>query len=265
MAVVFLIGGTGNQLFSFAASNPNDKFSTLFLSNFVRRSMGWTIHENIMTYTKPSLPIHLFALIALCIDILLVHVLQLSLFTTFDTRKIKKNAQKKELVRIGYFQEFAPKRSVSELCREFKKKNETGRIVLHIRGGDLKKLENTGNNRYGMLTASYFNSAINYTSKRLAKPHKGPMKILILTDDIKHVMSLNITVPNEVTYEVKSCSLRETMELAVCAEWFVSSNSTLAYWIVQIRDGFNCIAPLPFQKDRDWVFPEETVRLDASY
>lgn len=265
MAVTFLIGGTGNQLFEYASSEERDKMSSFFLNSGLRRVLRWTDHEQIIKFQGPSLLAHLVALLVLFIDVILAKLLRFSLLTHFDTRILKISPSIATFVRVGYFQEFPEKRSLEPIVHQIAPNSKKGTIVLHIRGGDLLALEQSGNNVYGLPSASYYQNAIKVACDRIAANGATLNSIIVLTDDIEYASSFNLDVESAPRAEILHLDLKATFEVALGADWFVSSNSTMSYWLTRLRQGKNCIAPKPFQKRTDFDLPNSVVRLEMSY
>lgn len=265
MAVVFLIGGTGNQLFSYAASEVDDPVSTLLLRKDVRQILGWTQHEQVLQFAHPALLEHFCALTVLCLDLILAKFFRLTLFTELDTQRLKISPRLKTLARLGYFQIAPERRSLSPLARQIAPVTEPGLIALHIRGGDLLELERAGKNVYGLLDSTYFNASIHVACVSMAREGRTPTRLLVLTDDPKFAASMDFSAYGVPKAEIQHAPLSETLARAVGAEWYISSNSTLSYWIVRLRDGQRSIAPQPFQKRYDYDLPIATQRLAVTY
>lgn len=260
MAVLFLIGGTGNQLFSYVASEERDAVSTLFLSTTFRKIVGWTQHEQVLTFERPNFTQHILALFALCIDLVLARLLKISLFTQFDTRSLQIEPRTFTLARLGYFQKAARRRSLDPLGRQIAPSTKKGTIALHVRGGDLLKLQKTGDSTYGVLEENYYHASV--ASIFL---ENVPKRIIILTDDPEYAATFDFSFKGVSEAEIKHEPLKATLEQAVGAEWFVSSNSTMSYWIVCLRGGKNSFAPHPFQKRHDYDLPTNTQRIEVDY
>lgn len=261
MSVVFLIGGTGNQLFAYAASHPRDTFSLFFLRRPVRRILGWTSHEQVLRYPGPGPVGHGLAFLALCLDIPLAALTGKSLFSTLDTRKIKARPMMFECARMGYFQQAEERRDVAELAAQIAPVSKPGRIVLHVRGGDLLALERVGQNAYGILDGRYYRAGITRALSDLAHRGQPATGLLVLTDDPDHAGTLDLAVDGAPAPDIRACPLGETLSLAVGADWFVSSNSTLSYWVLRLRQGRRSVAPQPFQRRGDYPLPETCLRV----
>lgn len=261
MSVVFLIGGTGNQLFAYAASDPKDTFSEIFLHRAVRRTLRWTLHEQVLHYPRPNMLMHGFALLVLAVDTILAALTGLSLFSTLDTRRIKARPLLFEIARLGYFQQAPERRDVGELADQFPPVIEAGQIVLHVRGGDFLVSEGAGESAYGVLGQRYYRAGIAVALADLARREQPTSRILVLTDDVGHASALDLVVEGGQPAEIRNCPLGETLSIAVGADWFVSSNSTMAYWILRLRKGLRSVAPQPFQRHRDYLLPDDCVRI----
>jgi hypothetical protein len=265
MAIIFLIGGTGNQFFQYAASAPEDVFSGFFLDPVVRRALKWTNHEQSLHFPWAPKSLQVLALITLALDVLLARLFGFSLFSTLDTRSLKMRPSVVELNRFGYFQDAPERRDFAELARQISPAFHKGRIVLHIRGGDLVTIDREGRNVYGMLDREYFIAALKRAKEAIPSESAGAVVRLVVTDDPDYAASLDLGSDSNEPVNIQCLPLGETLALAVGADWFVASNSTMSYWIVRLRGGKNCIAPKPFQKRWDYDLPDKTTRLAVEF
>lgn len=257
MAIVFLIGGTGNQLFTYSSSEENDKMSTFFLSPMVRKLLRWTNHEQILTFEKPNVVHHSVALLCLLCDSALSVIFKISLFTEFDTRSIKKFPLLYRVASVGYFQQSARRRDLGEIANQFKTSPEPGLTVVHVRGGDLLKIRDTQSDVYGQLTSKFYCAAID------SIPQEHRQRLTVVTDDVPYAKS--IFEGQSIELNIISLDLQSTIGVSLAADYFISSNSTLSYWIACMREEMETIAPLPFQKRHDFDFPENVSRLKADW
>lgn len=265
MQVTFLIGGTGNQLFQFATAPAEAEMSTFFLRRQVRGFFGWTQHEQIIKYEEPSTIKLMISLTILVFDLILAKMAKISLFTELDTRMLKLPAKIKPLVRLGYFQRSKIIRNLKPLSQQIAPNPEYGTIALHVRGGDILALERMGRNEYGMLKSAYYCEAIAKARDFMISQGRPPAKLLILTDDPNYAATLNINVKGVPQGEILSISLNDTFACATSAECFISSNSTMSYWIVKLREDKWSVAPYPFQKRREYDLYGEVKRINVSY
>lgn len=265
MQVTFLIGGTGNQLFQFATANEKSSVSTLFLGSKFRKALNWTDHEQLFSYKEASLILTIFALVLMCVDFAFLKVANVTIWTHFDTRKLKSQALWHPAVRLGYFQSETVQRNIGELAKQIPYQTAEGAIALHIRGGDLLALEREGRNQYGLLDAAYYRKSVAVARDAIGKHGRAPTSLLVLTDDPDYASRVDLDVEGVPKPNILSVPLKQTMSRALGAEWFVSSNSTMSYWIIQLREGRSSIAPLPFQKRGDYNFNDGTDRLPAPY
>jgi hypothetical protein len=262
MSIVFLIGGTGNQLFQYAASSPDDRMSTLFLKPVIRRILGWTQHEQALRYEEARIVYQAFALVVLVLDLVLVKLTGRCLFTSLDARRLKASPVLVELVRLGYFQKDPERRSLESLAHQIAPVAQEGLIVLHIRGGDLLKIERAGNNVYGLLSRDYYLEGL---AEALRELHQTSVRVRVLTDDPEYASTFDLLIDGVPEPEILCSTLMETLEQATGADWFISSNSTMSYWIVRLRGGVRSIAPKPFQKRQDYDLPDETRLLKVDF
>ncbi|MEL7199440.1 MAG: hypothetical protein AAGL10_14105 [Pseudomonadota bacterium] len=265
MQITFLIGGTGNQFFQFATSRPDAKMSTVFLQQSVRKILGWTQHEQVINYDGAGLFKTALAFAILGFDIALAKIAKVSLFTEFDTRGLKLEPKISPIVRLGYFQEAQVTRSLAEIGRQIAPTPQQGLLAMHVRGGDLLRLEQAGKNEYGMLDNSYYRSGIEKVRDKLASEDRNAAEVLVLTDDPEYAATQNFSIDGMPEPVIKRVPLKETLALAVGAEWFISSNSTMSYWIIQLREGQRTFAPQPFQKRRDYDVHTAAQRVRFEY
>ena len=265
MAVVFLIGGTGNQLFQYATAGPNDVFSTWFISPLFRRFMNWTPHEQLVAYPPVKSYLAAIALLVLALDLVATGLFTVSFFSSLDTRKTKAKPILFEFVRLGYFQHERQIRTLEPVAKQIGSRAKKGLIVIHVRGGDILELERLGMNNYGLLTTKYYLDALSRGIEYLQSKDRSEISVQVLTDDAEYAKSFDFPMDHCVDFSIKQCSLREMMSEAIGAEYFVSSNSSLAYWVIRLRDDLNCVAPRPFQKFKDYEFADGVVRLGVNY
>lgn len=261
MAVIFLIGGTGNQLFQYARSKEHDKFSTLFLSRPVRAMLGWTQHEQLFKFPAPSIVSSIIALIILCIDLGLAKLFRISLFSTLDLRSLKMVPKCTEFVFVGYAQDLGDRnfRDFSQLRQQIVGQGRIHpyQVVMHVRGGDILANERAGGNTYGLLTSEYYKRALNEA------PKTG--QILVLTDDVLYANTIVNDLAMDREFIVRREPLAITFELALSAKFFVSSNSTMSYWLLRLRGSAPGAAPIPFIKRGDMPLPESVARISLNY
>lgn len=265
MQITFLIGGTGNQLFQFATSKQNSEMSTIFLNPKVRKILKWTQHEQVIEYDEAGAFKTALALALLAVDSFLAKAAKFSLFTTFDTRGLKVSARLAPIVRLGYFQDTQVQRSLAQIGRQIAPESQEGLVAMHVRGGDLLALERAGKNEYGMLDDSYYRAGIETARKQLDAHGRTVQELLVLTDDPEFAATQDFAMENVPEPAIKRVPLKETLSRAIGAEWFISSNSTMSYWIVQLREGQRSIAPQPFQKRREYDLPDAARRLVMNY
>lgn len=265
VSVVFLIGGTGNQLFQYAASAPTDKFSCFFLQAPVRQILKWSDHEQVITFPTAPWYSQGLSLIVLFLDLMLARLFHISLFTTLDLQHCKIAPRLGELCRYGYFQNSPERRDLSEIAAQISPEIQKNRIAVHVRGGDLLQIEKAGQNIYGMLGRDYFLDSLNQAKSALLEEHTGNFNLVIVTDDPDYAGTLKLGLPETGPVEIMNLSLGDTLAIALGADWFVASNSTLSYWIVRLRSGHRSIAPRPFQKRRDYILPDKTTRISVDF
>lgn len=265
MAIVFLIGGTGNQFFQYAASAPDDIFSGFFLKSWVRRRLNWTDHEQAIDFSWAPLHIQTLALVLLAFDLFVARLFRFTLFSTLDLRHLVSVPLLYEINRLGYFQNAPERRALAELGNQISPNSKQDCIAVHIRGGDLLEIESRGENIYGMLKRKYFVKALELANNKLSVDKNADLDLVIITDDLEYSETLDLDTVLQGRFENISVPLKETIQIAIGADFFVASNSTLSYWIIRLRNGKNCVAPKPFQKRYDFKLPLATHRIEVEY
>ena len=262
MATVFLMGGVGNQLFQYVSSDEKDRFCTLFLNNGVRRLLGWTQHEKVLRYPQSSLPSQILACLVLFIDLFLAKLVGRTLFSRLNTMKMETEPLFFEYVRFGYFIGSSERRSLDPIMPQIASVEEEGLIAVHVRGGDFLPVEDL----CGRLDRDYYCKGVTMGYESLVAKGCMDIRVLVLTDDPHYAATLNIAVKGLPAPEIKLIPLDAMLARSVGADWFVSSNSTLSYWIIRLRKGVGSVAPQPFQRICDFSFPQEAAhRLPVDY
>lgn len=261
MSVVFLIGGTGNQLFQYASAGSSDRFSTFFLRSDVRRIFKFTDHEQLFDFPRPAVGAEMVALFILLFDWALFKIFRRTLLSTFDLRGNKIStpmlAQK---VRLGYFQKDKIRRDVSQLLPQLRAglKSEQARCCIHIRGGDLKQSYQDADTPYGYLPPEYYRKAL--------EGFKITGEVGVYTDDIEFAQQICTQVPLQCTFQYHTGTLEEMILATSQAEHFISCNSTLSYWIVMLRGTtLASAAPRPFQRRFDMPLSDTVLRIEMAY
>lgn len=184
MAVVFLIGGTGNQLFQFATAGDGDRFSGLFLRPWLCRLLGWTPHPR--AFSLPAAPgwAVATALPVLLADLALARLAGVSLFTDFDNRLSTCRPRLRRLVAFGYFQRRPLRRDLAPI-RAALEGAPPGPplpvLAIHVRGGDLRSAGRMATHRYGLLPDSYYRRVLARAAEDGAL--QGLREAVIFTDD----------------------------------------------------------------------------------
>jgi len=197
------------------------------------------------------------------VDFLLISSIGISLFTEFDTRGIKARPRLGTLAKIGYFQEMPMRRSLAPLVAQIVAAPGRGVIAIHVRGGDL--LSPAGRATYGIPSDAYYRAGVEIAVAEITQNGGKVEQVIVLTDDPEHAATLDLAVAGAPTPDIMHCELSDTLARALGACWFVSSNSTLAYWIVHFRQGLRCIAPVPFQERRDFRLPAAARRIALAH
>lgn len=253
MAIVYLSGGTGNHLFQFTRAQPEDRFSYAFISPVMNKVLGWTQHERLFDFPKASVLAQVFGLLVLAFDLPLAKLTGRSLFSKLDLRALKAEPLITRLVQFGYFQKLPATRDVQELSEQidsWKIKEGAGhQCAIHIRGGDVLALQASGRNSYGVLAPDYFEQSIVSLGR--------PAKVTIYTNDRDYAEAMIEQIGlSEVQFTIDTGSLDEMIAGCCAADGFVACNSTLSYWVLQLRGAERpSVAPDPFTKDLDIDLP----------
>lgn len=264
MAVVFLIGGTGNQLFQYAHSKEGDRFSNIFLSKPVTKLIGWTRHEKVFDMQPKAFCGGIFWLPLVVLDIVIARTFGRSLVCEFDVRSCRAKPIFAEWVRLGYFLNPLGDRDVTDLnWRTDLDEAETADIVLHIRGGDFK-LREAQEKGLHLLTADYFVSALREAAD-LLKRSLSNSSLLILTDDVEYAAEMAKNFPKVSKLSVEKLGIKESFSSAKEAGVFISSNSTLSFWMTRLRGNALSFAPSPFAENVDLQLPESVQRVQVDY
>lgn len=262
MAIVFLCGGTGNQLFQFTASRPGDRFSALFLRGPLARLLGWTEHERVVDLPAPAKWREWGALALLLADAALARIADRSLFTRFDLRAIKAEPLCARLQQLGYFQTCAPLRDAEELGHRLVAKAPPADpldIAMHVRGGDVLRLEAEGRNPYGVLPPAYFAAA-------LARYGGEGRRLTVFTDDREHAAALLAAAAPGLSAHIDDGPLTEMLARCIAARTFIACNSTLSWWIVRLRgSAAHSVAPEPFARELPLANPEHVDAIPVRY
>ena len=128
--------------------------------------------------------------------------------------------------------------------------------VIHIRGGDIPNLEASRNIGCGILPPEYYRQAIAFISELIKR------KFLVITNDVVYAKSI---LNNDV--EFQSASLVDDFRAGVFAAYYVSSSSTLSFWIIRCRErqGLPSVLPKPFSKNHNFSFSYVSTEIDVEY
>lgn len=263
VATVFLIGGTGNQLFQYSRSKRQDRFSYAFLDGPLPKILGWTRHERLFDFPKASLLSEIVATVIVPFDLLLGKFFGRTLLTSLDLKAVRSEPLLTPAYRLGYFQRYAASRDVTELATQLAgtEGNEMSdrRVCMHVRGGDVLALEAEGENPYGVLTAGYYREALSGL-----KPDSG---VTVFTNDKRYAKQIIASLADlRLRLEVDDGDLVSMVSGCLKAEIFVASNSTLSYWIAELRgSGKTTYSPQPFTKSLGLVSPPSAKPIHVSF
>lgn len=262
MATVFLVGGTGNHLFQFTRAEPQDRFSYAFLRGPIHRLLGWTEHPRLFEFPKAGIAAQGVAMLVLAVDLVLAKLLRVSLFSRIDLRALKAEPVIKRLVQIGYFQKVPATRPIDDLRPQITAWSEDSvppETAMHIRGGDILAYQQKGRNPYGVLPTDYYRRALEQATMGT--------HVTVFTDDRARASELLKTAgPPGLDYTIDDGSLDDMIAGCAGADSFIACNSTLSYWILQLRGPErHSIAPAPFTASLDIELPGYVEGIPVSF
>lgn len=262
MAVVFLIGGTGNQLFQFSCSFPSDRFSGLFLKGLLPALLNWKQHERIFEYPKATRVQECLALVCLPLEIALSKIFGRTMFSKLDLRFASAEPLFGRLIMMGYFQAEPERRGIGKLRQQVANWPIDGDIPdvsVHIRGGDILDLEMAGCNPYGILPPEYYSMALERSGNL--------ERITVFTDDCDYagqIMSRVAVRPKSV--KIDGSALKVMVAKAFRSGIFIGSNSTLSFWITRLRGpGKVSFCPNPYTRALAFRPPREAETIEVHY
>jgi hypothetical protein len=244
--VIFLIGGTGNNLFQInyayflISQGYNVKINIFFTkNNFISRMLKWSIHPSEITDE-------------VCKDFIVEDRLSFidtfSVFVQFVLFKLHLinirsfNYNFSVLGRVtGYWQSecVLQKLLLDNLNKIYSLKNKGELNVIHARLGDFS-LD-------WRLSIDYYVDAIEASSKR---------EFVLITDSIEFKDEIESKL--SILYVIKSSpnkSAREDFQTILEADLLISSNSTFCYWASQIKPIPKLIYPKYLKRGLAWKFP----------
>lgn len=261
--IVYLIGGTGNQLIQ---QKVNAIFYTdILCSKFISRALGFSYHDrggvqrnfdNIVGYVL--LPLLIFELIVL-------KLFKFTFFTRVDLNSLGVFQPKICLLNIGYFQtnlkqEFNP-RILSDLQKRFNLKEypsscSSTQAVIHVRGGD--SLTSSSISVFGELDESYYIYAIQKVQEMYSD-----LEFLVFSDDYGYAKEKLKVLGRNVDLKFGSKELRHMVAASLDAKVFIGSRSTLSLMVSCARKDLS-VLPYPFQNSGLELigFDCETVTVD---
>ena len=134
---------------------------------------------------------------------------------------------------------------ISEYKSLIKNLRNTKNISIHIRGGDYKLEPYLS--FHGLLTAEYYNSAINYFKKTNKLNH-----VFLFTDDVKHAQKIarSFNFKYKLISSGKKNSSMKDFALFYFSRNKVISNSTFAWWSAILSKNSNVIYPVNWFKNK---------------
>lgn len=257
MTKVFLIGGTGNQIFQYARSKKEDTFSLLFTHRRIRKLFNHTDHPQVLRFPRSNAIGTFFLLPLLVSDFVFVRFLGISLFTEFDLLNQTCAPRIKKLMSIGYFQEEIGERDIRDTLDVEMQKVRSDTVAMHIRGGDFLSAKNAA----GQLSPTYYENALKQALKV-----STPKSVTVYTNDRAYAEAVCSNLPRDLHYDFCDGALLEMVRDCVTAQTYISSNSTLSYWICRLRDTQQTtISPVPFTLARQLPTLEYSIHVEASF
>lgn len=256
--MIFLIGGTGNQIFQLRSQF--DVYSCFFLKPSITGLLGWSKHPYVLKGLRsPSFLWVFTCLLFLVIDLAMLWLGCKPIFGQIDLRHAKGEGRLK-IYAIGYFQSNDKlndfRASILSESFNFNDQAENVPVVFHIRGGDVLSLGNIGKNAYGVLPPTYYYEALsNLSDTEISDAY-------IITNDSAYAKSIFGSAA-----KIAGGTLIEDFRLGVFSSRYISSSSTLSFWIVRCREyrKLKSVVPYPFSKSHHFSFASETKQLNVSY
>jgi Glycosyl transferase family 11 len=268
MIIVNFFGGFGNQLFQYAFGRAiSKKFKVPFLidktllgnkkNNFLLNNFNIKFDGFYNSFKNNRL--QKFFLKIKSFNIFNSTKIYFEKFFHFDENITKLDFYKKNYYFYGYWQSFKYfKNILKELKNDLnfnsyisdykllvKNLRNTKNISIHIRGGDYKLEPHLS--FHGLLTAEYYNSAINYFKK------KNSLNLVFLfTNDVKHARKMARSF--NFKYKLISTGKSNTSMTDFALFWVsrnkIISNSTFAWWSAILSNNSNVIYPANWFKNK---------------
>lgn len=227
--VLFIHGGFGNALLQLAYLNMHEKdfvVSAFFTRKIIRKIFGFTDHPKFFrdkVDVKDAGILGLVLLPLVLFDLVIAKMFKHSLVTEFDIRFIKARPVLKKLAYFGYFQSDIDLGSVLQLRRFLRPQNgksfASGKVVIHIRGGDFRHTSQA-------LDHAYYSKALTYIYEQ--KKFKGA-KFLVITNDFDYSRYvLRKSGLNLDEFDFSSGNEAEDFNFLHSCDCLISSNSTFA-------------------------------------
>lgn len=262
MKIIYLIGGTGNQLFQLSHLKKGDDYSTLLLTSIARRLLKQTNHINIV---NESIKFKHFLLLPLVFfDLFLLKFFSFTLFSRFDINYGSSRPLLLNLIWIGYFQDFIGDNS--NLIDFFSlpkltNSNFESTISVHVRAGDIFQIDQNKNPN-GVLASTYYVKSLELIKDFSVHDYK----IKIFSDNVEYAKIIkNVYLKAGYTSDIVDVDLLTMINTCVNSTHFIASNSTLSYWISILRKGDRTIVPSPFLKKKILPDPFNFLSVDVEY
>lgn len=196
----------------------------------------------------------IFCLFLVFIDIIFFFLFKVTLFTEFQVRKIVSIPKVFNVCSVGYFQSFnffeELEDKLDKILNGLRIEPIENYVCLHLRGGDF--LSNKATAEFGKLSENYYKQSLGYGTQSARSVNSR--SLVILTNDKNHAKKFFIS---EDKKKIIAGDLEEFFSYALGARIFISSNSTLSYFIVLLRNRakMTSIVPSPFQLNKNFKFP----------
>lgn len=246
VATVYLIGGTGNNLFQmyhgYKTANKI-RLNKFFCLRFVRSLLKHKNHPFVLNDLLSEPAIRVFPNLLFLLDLFLYVITRKTMFTDIDLRGAKSKPVFSTKFCLGYFQDYLSfDHDVLERMRHILKKpviveSDKADNVVHVRGGDFLGKEN---DTFGVLSDAYYHGITTTL-------HGAPARVV--TDDSRYAQAmLDRIVANE--WYIKRAGVLDDFWLMMESKRLYTSNSTFALWaaLLSAEKGERFI-PSPYTKD----------------
>lgn len=257
--IVFLIGGTGNQLFQISKYGEDAQYNSIFLEKIICKIFKFTYHEQFLRVSKLSFLVKFLSFFLLILDLAFFKLLKFSLFTKISINLGKSVPIIKEFLILDYAVGENPPKDVSHIKKMINKLDGFD-CLIHIRGGDLLT-NKVALKKYGRLDRNYYINAMNH----IYCLDPNLKCCTVTTDDIGYARSILSKIPVKFKLNYINIPVGETISRSISSKYFISSNSTLSYWMVILREEKYSIVPHPFWKTKNFYFDRHVHKIKTPY